>query len=173
MGVTSTDPPALMRPLLTSALALLILAAPAVAQGTLAPAALPTVDTDPPAVSARVVDMLESASADDRSAALHEVASLAFSTPEGADLRPALMALLQIAQSDADPRHRILAFRCLQASGNETAMETVRAGAWKETDATARRVLFSILHDHYGADELRRDPGIAEMVRSIRADLGS
>ena len=162
-----------MRSLLTSALALLIVAGPALAQGTSAPVSLPAGLSGPPSVSAELVDRLESAEPGDRTAALHEVATLAFVTSETADLRAALMALLAIAQTDADPRHRILAVRCLHAAKNETAMAAVRAGAWEETDPIARRVLFAALHDHYGADELRGDPGIAELVRAIRADHGS
>ena len=163
-----------MKSLLTSALALAVRAAPGSAQEVFADAndaPARVVSVDPPLVPTRLVNALESPTASIRAEAMHAMLTLAYNEPQGIDLRPATPALLTIFREDADARHRTFALRCLEASGDESVMASLRAVADRDSDPAVRRLLFSVLIDHYGAEELRGDVRVGELVRSIKADL--
>lgn len=163
-----------MKALFATALSLFLLAAPSGAQELLAtsddaPTRIAAVD--PPLVPASLVRALASSSEDTRADAMHRMLTLVYDSPEGVDLAPAIPALLSIYQADPDARHRAFALRCLEASASEDVMSTLRAEANHESDPAVKRLLFSVLVDHYGAADLRGDARVEALARSIQADL--
>jgi len=176
-----------MKRLLTSSLALAVLAGPALAQSefvsaapliasatptaTLAP--MPSADEDPAIITPRLVSALGSASDETRADALHEVVTLAYST-DGADLRPAIPALLGVFQTDDQEAHRLLALRALEASADDDVMATLRREAKTEAHRTdhpaVKRLLFAVLVDHYGTDALRSDVSAVNLATSLYAN---
>ena len=165
-----------MRSLFLSALALLVVALPARAQTSVAPAAPSVVlslAADAPAgISPRLIGAIETGSASERAEALHAVVSQAYAA-EGADLRPALDALLDVSTTDPDARHRILAVRALEMAGDDDAMAALRSGARLEKDLGVQRLLFAVLLAHYGEEELRYDDGMAVLAQSLRRQVRS
>lgn len=162
-----------MKALLTTALALTVLVGTAGAQDLLALNDGPAprvVAADPPLVPARLVRALQSASSDTRAEALNRMLTLAYGSPDGVDLSPAIPDLLTIASEDLDVRLRISALRAIEASGDEGAMAALRSSVEREVDPMARRVRFWILHNHYGADVLRDDARFTRFAQSV---LGS
>ncbi|PAP75599.1 HEAT repeat domain-containing protein [Rubrivirga marina] len=117
-------------------------------------------------VSAAVVEALESPSDRVRTDALHAVATLGF--VEGADIRPAVPALLSVYRTDADERLRVMALRALEASGDEAAMAALRAEVEAEVEQrghpNVRRLLAAVLVDHYGTYALRHDPALMGLI---------
>jgi len=129
-----------------------------------------------PRVPSHLVRELSSPSASVRADALHTVVTLAFDTPGGLDLRPAVPQLLSVFRSEPDWRLRIMALRALEAAGgghsaDETVMEALRAEAGPESQRApapaVRRLLFATLVGHYGLDALRGDADVAALVRSL------
>lgn len=162
-----------MRLSLTAALALCALVGTAHAQPDsvtrstfFGPAPFAGTSDAPLRVSAAVVEALESPSARVRTDALHAVATLGF--VEGADIRPAIPALLSAFRTDADERLRVMALRALEASGDEAAMAALRAEV--ETEVSQRdhphvqRLLAAVLIDHYGMYTLRDDQALMGLI---------
>lgn len=163
-----------MKTLLASAFALALVAGTAHAQEFIADAdgATARISAEaPPPVPVRLLRALESPVEADRAGALHAVLTLMYDSAEGVDIQTARQAILTIFDSDADARHRALAVRCVEASGDEEAMTALRARADREQDPAVQRLLFSVLMDHYGADDLRRDIRFATLARSVRDGL--
>ncbi len=170
-----------MRPFLTPALALLALASPTQAQDEPAPlfasashvatAAVPSpVIDDPATVTPQLVSALRSPSATVRTGALQAVADLAYASPEGVDLRPAIPALLDVFRTDPDDRHRVMALRSLEASGDDGAMAELRSEGWraaKRAQPAVQRLLFFVLVDHYGLDALRHDADVEALAGAL------
>lgn len=164
-----------MRPLLTSALALLVVALPARAQTSVAPAVpsvVISVDDASASLSPRLIQALESGSMAERTEALHAVVTRAHSAA-GVDLGPALEPLLAICQTDRDARRRTLALRALETAGDEAVMGALRRGARLEKDLGVQRLLFAVLLDHYGREALRYDDGMAVLAQSLRRQVRS
>ncbi|MEM6286527.1 MAG: hypothetical protein AAF845_05175 [Bacteroidota bacterium] len=162
-----------MKPLLTTALALFVAAAPASAQDLVAANAstIRVAADDTPRVPARLVRALNSMSADTRADAMHQMLTLAFGSPRGVDLSPVTADLMSIFETDTDARHRILALRLLQALDSDEVMAALHENAHEETNPAVQRVLYSALLDHYGADWLRRDDHAVGYFRALNADL--
>ncbi len=173
-----------MKALLASSLALVVLAAPALAQhetapptpylATTAPTTAPSdrPADDPTVISPRLVGALGASSVVTRAAALHAITTLAYSA-EGADLKPAIPALLSAFETETDERLRLLALRSLETTGDDAVMATLRNAAGSESyradHPAVQRLLFAILVDHYGVDALRHDRGVGALVESLSA----
>ncbi len=160
-----------MRAYLATALALLLPVGAVQAQDTSGPLAPPAVATGHAEwslrVTPRLVDRIGSPSAAVRAEALHAVAELAFATSPEVDVRPAIPALLDIFRTEADGRLRTLALRTLEAVGDEAAMAALRAEVDRPMEPHLRRLLFVVLLEHYGVDEVRGDPRLFAMARSV------
>ena len=165
--------------LLAAALALVALAGSARAQTSVAPRApLTFAAAENPSVasgnaewtlrvSPRLVAALGSPSAAVRAEALHAVGSLAV-TSEGADLRPAIPALLDVFRTDPDWRLRVMALRSLEASADEGAMAALRNEVGRPAPPAVQRLLVWVLVGHYGVDAARRDADLMDLARLVR-----
>ncbi len=118
-------------------------------------------------VSPQLVDRIGSPSVDVRTEALQTVCALAYDVDPGVDVRPAIPALLDVFRTEPDWRLQISALRALEAIGDGGSMAALRRGVGTPMEPPVRRLLFFVLLNHYGVDEVRQDPRLVAMARAV------
>lgn len=161
--------------LLTAALAVAVVAGPALAQNGTAKASSPVAAAAVASgdaewslrASPKLVRALESSSPAVRAKALDALGAMLIASSEEFDIRPAVPALLDVFRKDDDWRLRVMSLCLLHAAGDESVMATLRDDVTRPAPFAVQRTLLAVLADHYGTETLRRDARAATLAKAL------